>query len=144
MTRIVNISGKDVLKRTALAKGEIKLKKSTVDAINTGRIEKGDVFSTAQMAGIMAVKNTPNLIPLCHNIPIEAVDISFEVGEEDIACNCEVTASFKTGVEMESLAGVTAALLCIWDMVKYLEKDEYGQYPTTSISDVKVVSKRKE
>ncbi len=144
MTKMVDISTKGIMLRTARARGEITLKKSTIEAVAKGEIKKGDVLATTQTAAILAVKNTPNLIPLCHNIPIDSVDVSFDVEEETISCECEVKAHYKTGVEMESLAGVAAALLNIWDMVKYLEKDKDGQYPDTFISSIRVISKQKE
>ncbi len=143
MTRMIDISGKEPQIRTAKAKGEIKLKSKTVLAIKKGEIKKGDVLGTAQTAAILAVKNTPNLIPLCHPIPIDSVSVDFDVKEDSISCECEVKANYKTGVEMESLAGVSVALLTIWDMVKYLEKDERGQYPTTRIWNIEVLSKEK-
>jgi len=141
---MVDIGNKEHSLRIAKARGEIKLRKGTIKSIKEGKIKKGDVISTAQTAAILAVKNTPNLIPLCHPIPINSVDVSFVVGEEVIVCECEVKANYSTGVEMESLIGVSVALLSIWDMVKYLEKDENGQYPTTSITNIKVISKQKE
>ncbi len=144
MTKMVDISGKEAQLRTAKAGGEIKLRKDTIEAIKEGNIKKGDVFSTAQTAAILAVKNTPNLIPLCHPVPINSVDVTFEVGEDIIACECTVVAHYSTGVEMESLVGASVALLTIWDMVKYLEKDDNGQYPDTCISNLKVISKQKE
>lgn len=144
MTRMVDISGKEASLRIARARGEIKLRKDTIKSIKEGCIKKGEVIGTAQTAATLAAKNTPNLIPLCHPIPITSVDVSFEIGEEIIACECEVKAHYSTGVEMESLVGVSIALLTIWDMVKYLEKDEKGQYPTTQISNIKVASKQKE
>jgi cyclic pyranopterin phosphate synthase len=144
MTKMIDISSKGVTQRTARARGEITLKETTIEAVAKGEIKKGDVLSTAQTAAILAVKNTPNLIPLCHNIPIDSVDVSFDIGERDISCECEVKAHYKTGVEMESLIGVSVALLNIWDMVKYLEKDKDGQYPDTFISTIKVISKKKE
>lgn len=144
MTKMIDISSKDITLRTARARGEITLKMSTIQAVTKGEIKKGDVLSTAQTAAILAVKNTPNLIPLCHNIPIDSVDVLFDIGDETIACECEVIAHYKTGVEMESLVGVSVALLNIWDMVKYLEKDENGQYPDTFISNIRVISKKKE
>lgn len=143
MTKMVDISGKEDSLRIAKARGEIKLKKDTIKSIKDGKIEKGDVISTAQTAAILAVKNTPNLIPLCHPIPINSVDVSFDIGEVVIVCECEVKANYSTGIEIESLVGVNVALLTIWDMVKYLEKDENGQYPTTHIAGIKVVSKQK-
>jgi cyclic pyranopterin phosphate synthase len=83
------------------------------------------------------------MIPLCHPIPINSVDITLDLGEDIIVCECTVSAHYSTGVEMESLVGVSVALLTVWDMVKYLEKDEHGQYPITNISNIKVVSKHK-
>ena len=141
---MVDISGKEASLRIAKAKGEIKLKKNTIKSIKEGKIKKGDVINTAQTAAILAVKSTSNLIPLCHPIPINSVDVSFDVGEDIISCECGVKAHYSTGVEMESLVGVSVALLTIWDMVKYLEKDEKGQYPTTQITNIKVLSKQKE
>ena len=89
------------------------------------------------------MKNTSMLIPMCHPVPVSAVDIDFDVRENSIICVCEVKAEYKTGVEMEALTGATVALLTIWDMVKYLEKDENGQYPGTRITNVEVVEKMK-
>ena len=102
------------------------------------------VVDVAEVASIQAVKKTPDLIPLCHPIPITSVSTEYEVGEEEIEARCRVVADYKTGVEMEALTGVTIALLNIWDMVKYLEKDEAGQYPETCINDIRVVLKQKE
>jgi cyclic pyranopterin phosphate synthase len=143
MTKMVDISEKGSQLRTAKARGEIKLKNETIKVIKKGEIKKGDVLGTAQTAAILAVKNTPNMIPLCHPIPISSVTVDFEIGDDTISCICTVKASYKTGVEMESLAGVSVALLTIWDMVKYLEKDGMGQYPSTNIGNIKVLSKEK-
>lgn len=143
MTKMIDISAKELTTRTALARGEIILKKNTILAIKEGNIIKGDVLGTAQTAAILAVKATPNLIPMCHPIPIDSVEVTFDINEESISCECQVKAIYKTGVEMETLAGVSAALLTIWDMVKYLEKDENGQYPSTQIKNIKVLSKIK-
>jgi cyclic pyranopterin phosphate synthase len=144
MTKMLDISRKEMSFRVAQASGEIKLKKDTIKTLKEGKIKKGDVINAAQTAAILAVKNTSNLIPLCHPIPINSVDVSFDIGEDVISCICEVKAQYRTGVEMESLVGVSVALLTIWDMVKYMEKDESGQYPTTLITNIKVVSKQKE
>ena len=92
----------------------------------------------------MAVKKTPELIPLCHNIPIGQVDVEYEFSEDTIEARCRVVTNAQTGVEMEALMGVTTALLNIWDMTKYLEKDADGQYPDTVITDIRVLEKRKE
>ena len=141
--KMVDISGKEPLIREASAIGVVHLKGTTIDRIKKKEIEKGDVMAVARVAAIQAVKNTPNIIPLCHQIPIEHVDIEFDLRDEDIAIMVKVKASAKTGVEMEALAGVTAALLTVWDMTKKYEKDEQGQYPTTLIKEIRVVEKRK-
>jgi len=140
---MIDISDKKIIMRRAKAKGEIKLKKETIKAIKEKKVKKGDVFTVARVAGLNAVKNTSMLIPMCHPVPVSAVDIDFDVRENSIICVCEVKAEYKTGVEMEALTGVTVALLTIWDMVKYLEKDEKGQYPETRITNVEVVEKMK-
>ena len=142
--KMVEVGHKDVVYRKAVAKGRIRLKPETIKLIKEGKTKKGNVIATAQIAGILAVKKTPELIPLCHPIPLTGVDISFEFGEDYIEATCEVRATYKTGVEMEALTGVTVALLTIWDMVKAVEKDENGQYPFTRIEDVHVVEKIKQ
>jgi len=141
--KMIDVGQKPDVQRTATAKGEIRLKPSTIELIKKGKTKKGDVLSAAQLAAIMAVKKTPEFIPLCHPIPITRVDVDFEIEEGRVTCHCSVCAHYKTGVEMEALCGVTAALLTIWDMTKYLEKDENGQYPTTRIESIEVVEKVK-
>jgi cyclic pyranopterin monophosphate synthase len=141
---MVDITGKPPVHRTATATGMIKLKYSTVETIRSGRVKKGDVISTARIAAIMAVKDTPRMIPFCHQISITAVDVLFEVLRTTVRATVTVTSVGKTGVEMEALAGVSVALLNVWDMVKYLEKDETGNYPSTKIDDIRVVEKWKE
>jgi len=129
---------------SAEAYGRIKLKGDTIRAIKKGAVDKGDPLATAQIAAILGVKKTPEIIPLCHQIPITSIKVDFDIRDDSIEAGCRVEADYKTGVEMEALVGVSIALLTIWDMVKYLEKDEKGQYPTTSITEVRVVEKRKE
>ncbi len=141
--RMVDISAKEEVRRVAEAVGRIELKEPTIEAIRRGRVEKGDPLAAAEVAGIMAAKRTPELIPLCHPIPLSSVEIKFEVEEGFVEARCAVRADYKTGVEMEALTGVAVALLTIWDMVKYLEKDEAGQYPATRIKEIRVVEKRK-
>jgi len=141
--RMIDISEKETVARKAVAAGVIKLKASTVDAIRQGEIKKGDPLTVGEIAAILAVKNTPDLIPLCHNIPIGKAHVEYTLGETTIEARCTVTTYAKTGVEMEALAGVTVALLNIWDMTKYLEKDEDGQYPDTRISEIRVIEKVK-
>jgi len=142
--KMVEIGHKDTVFRKAVAKGRIRLKPETIKLIQEGKTRKGNVIATAQIAGILAVKRTWELIPLCHPIPLTGVDISFEFGEDYIEATCEVRAYYKTGVEMEALTGVSVALLTIWDMVKAVEKDSTGQYPFARIEEIKVVEKVKE
>ncbi len=141
--KMIDVSNKKVVARKAVAAGIIKLKASTVEAIREGRIRKGDPLTVGEIAAILAVKKTPELIPLCHNIPIGKAHVEYTLEENSIEARCTVTTNAQTGVEMEALAGVTTALLNIWDMTKYLEKDEDGQYPDTVITDIRVLEKVK-
>ena len=95
---MIDISNKKIVMRRAKAKGEIKLKKETLKAIKEKKVKKGDVFTVARVAGLNAVKNTSMLIPMCHPVPVSAVDIDFDVRENSIICVCEVKAEYKTGV----------------------------------------------
>ncbi len=140
---MVDIADKESVPRTAVAAGRIMLKKETLEAIRVGKVKKGDPLAVAEVACIQAVKKTPELIPMCHQIPISSVDASFTLGADHVEARCRVSAVYKTGVEMEALTGVSVALLNIWDMVKYMEKDEAGQYPAAKITDIRVVEKRK-
>jgi cyclic pyranopterin phosphate synthase len=140
---MVDVSGKPDSQREAVATGFIKLKKSTIELIRSGKIEKGNVLDVSSVSAILGVKKTPELLPLTHNIPISNVKVDFNIEEEGIRVYVTVKTTGKTGVEMEALMGVTAALLNIWDMVKKYEKDEKGQYPETVITDVRVLSKVK-
>jgi cyclic pyranopterin phosphate synthase len=140
---MVDITGKEDVPRTAKAFGRIFLKKETIKAIKVGKVKKGDPLAVAEVACIQAVKKTSDIIPMCHNIPIGSVNAEFTVGDDYIEASCNVTTTYKTGVEMEALTGVSVALLTIWDMVKYIEKDEAGQYPSTRITDISVTEKRK-
>ncbi len=140
---MVNIGDKVVVKRYAEAKGEIVLRPETLKKIKNREIKKGDPFAIAEVAGINAAKQTHLLIPFCHQIPLDQVDISFNIKDNCIEAVCSVLAHAKTGVEMEALVGVSIALNTIWDMVKYLEKDEDGQYPYTRIRSIQVTLKQK-
>ncbi|NRT79886.1 cyclic pyranopterin monophosphate synthase MoaC [Clostridium beijerinckii] len=120
---MVNVSEKDETKRVAIARGSIKMKKETVDLIKDGLIKKGDVLSVAQIGGIMGVKKTSDLIPMCHNIFITGSDINFNIGKEEIEIEATVSTVGKTGVEMEALTAVTTAALTIYDMCKAVDKD---------------------
>ncbi len=142
---MIDISEKDTIPRIARASGKIKLKKETIDRIKTNKIEKGDVLTIAKVSAINAVKKVPDLIPYCHPIPINNVNIDFDFEENTfIKVTCVVKSISKTGVEMEALTGVSTALLNIWDVVKMYEKDEKGQYPSTLITEIKVEKKIKQ
>ena len=140
---MVDITEKPPLFRRATASGTIRLRESTIKAIIAGQVKKGDVLTTARLAAILAVKDTPRLIPLCHPIPITGLDVFFDLEEERVRATVTVTSVGRTGVEMEALTGVSAALLNVWDMVKYLEKDETGNYPRTEIEKIAVREKKK-
>ncbi len=141
--RMVEVGDKPVVKRTALARGNIYLKEETIELIKEEKIKKGNVLTTAQIAAIGAVKSTHHIIPLCHSLKITGVDVDFKINSNFIQTIISVRCNGKTGVEMEALTGVSVALLTIWDMVKSLEKDQNGQYPTTRISDIEVIEKEK-
>lgn len=143
MAKMVDISAKPEMFRVAEASGFIRLKRETLEKIKAGEVPKGDVLSVARTAAILAVKRTPELVPLTHPIPLTSVDVDLKLEGEGVRTNVRVKAAAKTGVEMEALVGVTAALLTVWDMVKGFEKDDAGQYPTTAITDVMVERKVK-
>jgi len=141
--KMVDISDKDVSVRSARAVGSIKLKESTIQRIREGQVEKGNVLLTARIAGIMAVKNTSAVIPMCHQIPITDIDLKFNLEDDHITASATVKSIGRTGVEMDALHGVSTALLTIWDMVKSNEKDATGNYPETRIEEIQVEFKVK-
>jgi len=135
--KMVDISGKPDSSRIAIAKGEIVMRKETLDLIEAGSINKGDVLSVAQLAGIMAAKRTSDLIPLCHPLPLNQILVEFELDGELPGVRIKATAKTigKTGVEMEALTAVTVAALTIYDMAKSVEK-------TMQIHNIRLVEKR--
>lgn len=139
----MDVSRKPVVLRTAVAQGRLRLQAATIAAIRAGRVEKGDVMEVARTAAVLAAKNTPQILPLCHPIPLEGVEVSLRLGPQEVQATTTVTAHWKTGVEMEALVATTVALLTVWDLVKPLEKDAAGQYPTARLRDVRVVRKEK-
>lgn len=142
----VDISSKDVVRREAVAEGWIKLKDSTIKLIKNGAIAKGDPIVVAKLGGIIGAKSVPTLIPLCHQLLLDNVNIEVFIDDDksSIKVVSRVVSYAKTGVEMEALAAVTNSLLNIWDMVKQYEKDEKGEYPSTEIYGIKVLKKTKE
>jgi len=141
---MIDVGEKPVVKRQAEASGKIFLFPTTIDEIKSGRIKKGDPLLVAEVAAMSAAKQTHLLIPHCHQISLDTVNVTFEVSKESIEVRCFVSAQARTGVEMEALVGVSMALNTLWDMVKYLEKDHQGQYPSTRISDIRVLRKEKD
>ena len=123
--RMVDVSDKLVTLRTATAKGRVLVNSDTLLLIKEGRAKKGDVLGVAQVAGIMAAKKNPELIPMCHPLQITGVDIDFEIDEEESAINIKATVRCKgeTGVEMEALTAVSVAALTVYDMCKAAQKD---------------------
>jgi cyclic pyranopterin phosphate synthase len=120
--RMVDVSGKERVRRTARAEGRIVLAASTIAKIRENAIAKGNVLATARVAGIMAAKRCSDLIPLCHNIEIEHVEVDFAVGDESIGITAAARCTDKTGIEMEALAAVSVAALTIYDMCKAVDK----------------------
>ena len=142
---MVDVTAKPEIYREATAKGKIKLKPSTMHLIREEKIEKGNPFDVAKIAGILAAKNTSSLIPLCHPLPLTNIDVSIKIVDDStVEANATVKTRAQTGVEMEALVAVSVALLTTWDMTKQYEKDKTGQYPSTSIEDINVVRKIKQ
>jgi cyclic pyranopterin phosphate synthase len=142
---MVDVSGKAQVFREATATGSIKLKPETIDLIKTNEIAKGDPLYTAKIAGVLAAKKTSDLIPLCHPLPLTNVEVMVKVSNKTtVEATATVKTRAQTGVEMEALTAVSAALLTIWDMTKQYEKDPAGQYPSTVIENIFVVKKLKQ
>jgi cyclic pyranopterin monophosphate synthase len=135
--QMVDVSAKPLSARTAIATGKIRLQRETVDLISENKIAKGDVFATARIAGIQAAKQTPQLIPLCHPLPLSDVKIDIVTSNDGAEVKCTARTVAQTGVEMEALTGVSIALLTIYDMCKAVDKE-------MRISDIRLVEKTKQ
>jgi cyclic pyranopterin phosphate synthase len=135
--QMVDVSAKPLSARTAIATGKIRLQPETVDLISENRIAKGDVFATARIAGIQGAKRTPQLIPLCHTLPLSDVKIDIVTSSDGAEVKCIARTVAQTGVEMEALTGVSVALLAIYDMCKAVDKE-------MCISDIRLVEKTKQ
>ncbi|MBL0966357.1 cyclic pyranopterin monophosphate synthase MoaC [Blastomonas sp. UPD001] len=120
--QMVDVSAKPDTVREAVAEGVIAMAPAVIAAIRAGDIKKGDVLGTARIAGIMAAKQTSNLIPLCHPLPIASVSVDFDYVETGVRVETRVRTNGKTGVEMEALTAASVALLTIYDMAKALDK----------------------
>jgi len=134
--RMVDVTGKPDTQREAVAKGVVKMKPATLDLIKEGRLAKGDVLEVAQLAGIMAAKETPRLIPLCHPVLIgdSRVEFNLDEAESTVEITATVKSSGKTGVEMEALTAVAVTALTIYDMCKAVDRG-------MRIEDIRLVSK---
>src|SRR3954447_7892516 len=135
---MVDVSGKPVVLREAVAQGQIRLRPETLHLIESNGIAKGNVLATARIAGIMAAKKTGELIPLCHPLPITHCEVSFEVpsSRDRILITASAKINAQTGVEMEALTAATMAALTIYDMCKAVDKE-------MSIESIRLVSKTK-
>ena len=120
--QMVDVTQKEVTTREAVAAGEIKVNKETIDLISRGVMPKGNVLETARLAGIMAAKRTSDIIPLCHPLGLTGIDVSFEILEDQISVEAVVRVSGKTGVEMEALLAASVSLLTVYDMCKAVDK----------------------
>jgi cyclic pyranopterin phosphate synthase len=135
---MVDVSGKPIMHREAVASGEIRLQKATLKLIESQTIAKGNVLGAARLAGILAAKKTGELIPLCHPLPLTHCEVLFEIPKTRDRINIGASAKIaaQTGVEMEALTAVTVAALTIYDMCKAVDK-------TMRITDIRLVSKTK-
>jgi cyclic pyranopterin phosphate synthase len=134
--QMVDVSAKEQSAREAIASGRIQLRRETLDLIARNQIGKGNVYATARIAGIQAAKQTPQLIPLCHNLNLSHLEIEIAVGESGLEVKCTARTVAQTGVEMEALTGVAVALLTIYDMCKAVDKE-------MQITDIRLLKKVK-
>jgi cyclic pyranopterin phosphate synthase len=134
--RMVDVGAKPVQRRVAKAEGRVRCQPATVAALRAQALPKGDVLTVAKIAAIQAAKRTDALIPLCHSLPLDAVEVEFAVEEDGVRVFATVSTTAKTGVEMEALTAVSVAALAIYDMCKAVDK-------TMSIEGVRVTEKRR-
>jgi cyclic pyranopterin phosphate synthase len=135
--RMVDVGAKPVQRRLAIAAGFVECAAATVQALRDKALPKGDVLTVARIAAIQAAKRTDELIPLCHGLPLDKVDVDFEVRDNGVAIRATSSTSAKTGVEMEALTAVSVAALTIYDMCKAVDKGMV-------IGGIKVIEKIKE
>ena len=129
---MVDVTGKDATKRTAVAAGRLVTRPDVVELIAAGGLPKGDALATARVAGILAAKRTSDLIPLCHQLALTGVDIDFEIGDAELSITATVRSTDRTGVEMEALTAVSVAALTLYDMLKAVD-------PAARIDDIRVL-----
>ena len=131
---MVDVTGKDATKRTAVAAGRLVTRPDVVELIAAGGLSKGDALATARVAGILAAKRTSDLIPLCHQLALTGVDVDFEIGDAELSITATVRSTDRTGVEMEALTAVSVAALTLYDMIKAVD-------PAARIDDIRVLRK---
>ena len=134
---MVDVSAKPLSKRRAIARGNIRLQRETLELIAKDQIAKGNVFATARIAGIQAAKQTAQLVPLCHTLPLGQVSIDIVTSNNGAEVRCTADTVAQTGVEMEALVGVTVALLTIYDMCKAVDTE-------MAITEVRLIEKTKQ
>ena len=134
LSKMVDVTDKNLTRRTAVATAFVKMNGETLSKVKVGNISKGNVLAVAQVAGIMAAKNTSNTIPMCHQIALKSADITFDYEDTGIRITSTVKCKGETGVEMEALHAVSISALTIYDMCKAVQKD-------IEITDVHLVSK---
>jgi len=134
---MVDVGEKAVVRRTATAGGRIRMSPETIELLRERALPKGDALNTARIAGVMAAKRTPELIPLCHGLNLTHVDLEFTVKDSEVEISATARVSDRTGVEMEALTAVSVAALTLYDMCKAVDKG-------MEISNIKVLEKTKE
>jgi cyclic pyranopterin phosphate synthase len=134
---MVDVSPKQTVKRTAVACGSISLGAETIRLLKEGLLKKGDALACARIAGICAAKKTSDLIPLCHNLPLDNVSVDFSIGEKRVDITARSVCTGRTGIEMEALTAVSVAALTIYDMCKAVDKNMV-------IGGIRLVEKKKE
>ena len=135
--RMVDVGEKAVVRRSAVAGGFVRMSPETIELLRNTALPKGDALNTARIAGVMAAKKTPELIPLCHGLNLTSVDVEFEVGQNRVSITATARASDRTGVEMEALTAVSVAALTVYDMCKAVDKG-------IVIGEVRLLEKTKE
>jgi cyclic pyranopterin phosphate synthase len=133
---MVDVGHKPGLRRIARAEGRLHCRPETIAALRTHALPKGDVLTVAQIAGIQAAKRTDELIPLCHSLPLDSVQVTFEILDDQVVVRSEVATTARTGVEMEALTAVSVAALAIYDMCKAIDKE-------MSVGEIRVTEKLK-
>jgi cyclic pyranopterin phosphate synthase len=120
--RMVDVAGKPIQRRRAVASGKLFCSPATLALLRDGQVPKGDAFAAARIAGILAAKRTDELIPLCHSLPVNSASVDFEYIPEGVLIRAEITTDAKTGIEMEALTAVSVAALTLYDMLKAVDK----------------------